>query len=114
MIVRDHATDLGPRAHVARLRRTCSNARGTFTLCSVELPSLPPAQAQAQAKALMITFHQVVLYLRLWLVPYLTPLPSYLQIARWLLGPFGLPVCRVKNKFALDKRDLVGGYRSAS
>lgn len=37
------------------------------------------------------------------------------QVADWFLGQPGegtaLPVCRVKNKFALDSADLVGGYR---
>ncbi len=39
-----------------------------------------------------------------------------LDVASWFLagGGFGLPglpVCRVKNKFALSKEDVVGGYR---
>ena len=37
-----------------------------------------------------------------------------LNVARWLLSDgnaAGLAVCRVKNKFGLDREDVVGGYR---
>ncbi len=38
---------------------------------------------------------------------------SHLQIASWFINcPGGrLPVCRIKNKFALNQAELVGGYR---
>ncbi len=61
-VEREHAADLGSRAHVARLRRARANARGA--LCSAALPSLPPSShASVDALASILpgrAFPQVV------------------------------------------------------